>query len=177
MLWRRAAWQLKCYRSSVSVRGPLNCQVFEVFELASGEILQQHAEVYCIHMSSHMPQPSEQLLHCNHIRLPWLASLFLSSLLFISKELCCCSTKHLRPCFICSEVNSLLRCCSMSTLRIRMESTQDCCFCHSSQSRQAGSDALPHKALQTEGLLKNVCVFHTNTQKYAYLVEFVLAQN
>lgn len=78
----------------------------------------------CSHVISRQ-QPSEQLLHCNHIGLSRLASLFLLSLLFITKELGCCSTKHLRPCFICSEVNSLLRCCSLSTSRVCVETTPD----------------------------------------------------
>lgn len=80
----------------------------------------------CSHVISHQ-QPSEQPLHCNHTGLSRLASLFLLSLLFITKELGCCSTKHLRPCFICSEVNSLLPCCSMSTLRVSVERAPDCC--------------------------------------------------
>lgn len=49
----------------------------------------------------------------------------------------------------------------MSTLRIRVESTPDRRFCRSSQYRQAGSDALPPKALQRAGLLKKKCVYFT----------------
>lgn len=55
MLRRGAAQQLKCYHCSVSIRGPLNCQVFKVFKLASGERLQQRVEIDCIRMSSHTP--------------------------------------------------------------------------------------------------------------------------
>lgn len=131
----------------------------------------------CSHVISHQ-QPSEQLLHCNHIGLSRLASLFLLSLLFITKELGCCSTKHLRPCFICSGVNScLLRCCSMSTSRVCVETTRDRrSVTPPGLGKLEAMLCLPKHCREWD-CLKKACISHTYSPKYTYLFEFVPIQN
>lgn len=130
----------------------------------------------CSHVISHQ-QPSEQLLRCNHIGLSRLASLFLLSLLFITKELGCCSTKHLRPCFICSEVNSLLRCCSTSTLRVCVERALDRrSVPPPSLSRLEVMLYFPKHCREWDCLQK-MCIFHIYSQKYTCPFDFVPIEN